>query len=238
MNLCIDIGNSSVKAGIFRDNSLICTQRVEGHDLSWLVTFCEGKEIDRCIVCSVSGYTAENKEDVDKICNDAVYFSHTTPIPVTNLYHTPETLGPDRLAAAIGAYFETHQDTAVIDAGTAITYDIVTAQGEYLGGNISPGIDIRLKALHDYTARLPLVSADGPLPDFGKDTETAIRCGVIRGVNYEIEQFISQMLLKYPNLLVFLTGGSKIDFEDSIKKRIFVDKYIVLKGLNVVLNNL
>lgn len=238
MNLCIDIGNSSVKAGIFRDDSLICTQRVEGHDLSWLVTFCEGKEIDRCIVCSVSGYTAENKEDVDKICNDAVYFSHTTPIPVTNLYHTPETLGPDRLAAAIGAYFETHQDTAVIDAGTAITYDIVTAQGEYLGGNISPGIDIRLKALHDYTARLPLISADGPLPDFGKDTETAIRCGVIRGVNYEIEQFISQMLLKYPNLLVFLTGGSKIDFEDSIKKRIFVDKYIVLKGLNVVLNNL
>ena len=237
-NLCIDIGNSSVKAAVFDSKGMTFHTRLESHNLSELVPIAEQYNITRCIVSSTCGYTETDKVILQDICANTIYFDGSTPIPIKNLYSTPETLGPDRLAAAIGAYFEMQQDLVIIDAGTAITYDIVTSNGEYLGGNISPGTEMRLKALHDYTAKLPVVSEKGYLPQYGTDTETAIRCGVIHGISYEIQQFICEMILKFPNLVVFLTGGDNIDFEENIKKRIFVDRYLVLKGLNIVLNKL
>ena len=169
---------------------------------------------------------------------------HTTPLPIRNLYATPQTLGTDRLAAVIGAYEETKQLTGryapalVIDAGTAITYDFINARGEYLGGNISPGVEMRFKALHQFTSRLPLTEAEGPHPSIGHSTDTAIRCGVMDGVRHEIEGFIRSFSVKQSNLLIFLTGGDSIEFDERIKNRIFADKFLVAKGLNSILMHL
>lgn len=170
-----------------------------------------------------------------------LYLDGETPIPIINRYNTPQTLGTDRLAAVIGAYAEgkrrtgIHAPILVIDLGTAITYDFITAEGEYLGGNISPGIDMRLRALNAFTDKLPLVSHQGECPPVGHSTETAIRSGVINGVKHEIHGTIQHFLVKYPQLLIFLTGGDAIDFDEPLKKRIFADKFLVIKGLDQIL---
>lgn len=239
MNLAIDIGNSTTKIGIFEDRELIEYKHIDGHDLSSLTDMTKNKSIERSIVSSTVNLTDEIKDDISKAVGNTIYFDSTTPLPIKNLYRTPETLGTDRLAAAIGAQEERPGcDVLVIDMGTAITYDFVNSQGEYIGGNISPGIEMRLKSLHEFTARLPLIKAKGEKPSIGKDTETAIRCGVIDGVKHEIEGFIRSATVKYPFLFVFLTGGDMIDFDESIKRRTFADNYLVLKGLNRILRAL
>jgi type III pantothenate kinase len=123
----------------------------------------------------------------------------------------------------------------VIDAGTCITYDFIDGQGNYHGGNISPGMEMRFQALHAFTSKLPVVSAEGELPSFGQSTETAIRSGVIRGIEYEISGHIGQLEKKYSRLLVFLTGGNEFSFETNLKSSIFADVFLVLKGLNRIL---
>jgi type III pantothenate kinase len=148
-------------------------------------------------------------------------------------------MGMDRLAAVIGAYdLKPNNDILIIDAGTAITFDILNSFGEYLGGNISPGLEMRFKALHEYTSLLPLVSDYSVKSEVGVDTISAIQNGVINGVKYEIKGVIESFVSKYPQLLIFLTGGNDFDFDTRIKKRIFVDKYLVLRGLNRVLKEL
>ena len=115
------------------------------------------------------------------------------------------------------------------------TKEFVDAAGRYHGGNISPGLQMRFKALNQFTARLPLVEAEGRLLSMGKDTETAIRAGVLRGISYEMQGYIKEMRTKYPELLVFLTGGDEISFDTNLKSIIFADRFLVLKGLNRIL---
>ncbi|MDR2860026.1 MAG: type III pantothenate kinase, partial [Mediterranea sp.] len=124
----------------------------------------------------------------------------------------------------------------VIDAGTAITYEFIDAKGQYHGGNISPGMQMRFKALHHYTERLPLIQSDGDAPPVGVSTETAIRSGVLKGIEYEMMGYITKFRDKYPDLLVFLTGGDAFSFDTRVKSIIFADKFLVLKGLNRILN--
>ena len=164
--------------------------------------------------------------------DDVIFLDHTTPIPIDNLYSTPETLGPDRLAASIGANaLCPYSDILVIDMGTAITYDYVNANGQYLGGNISPGIEMRFKALHDFTAKLPLVDKSGTLNAIGSNTEEAIRAGVILGMKHEVEGYIREFLSKNSHVSVFLTGGDSINFDDTLKKYTFAYKFLVQEGL-------
>ena len=159
-----------------------------------------------------------------------------TPLPVENLYETPRTLGYDRMAAVVGAAERfPGRDILVIDAGTCITYEFVDAAGRYHGGNISPGLQMRFRALNHYTGRLPLVEAEGRLLPMGKDTETAIRAGVLKGIEYEMAGYIRAMKDKYPELLVFLTGGDEFSFDTNLKSIIFADRFLVLKGLNRIL---
>ncbi|MCM1313003.1 MAG: type III pantothenate kinase [Bacteroides sp.] len=239
MNLAIDIGNTTVKVAVFDGQELVYYEKMEGHGLDGLEKLSDDYFIERCIVSSTVNVTDEMKSRISAArIGSIIYFDSATRVPVKNLYRTPNTLGTDRLAAAVGAYCAGKgRDTLVVDMGTAITYELVTAQGEYLGGNISPGIEMRLKALHEFTAKLPKVDRKGEKPFWGRDTETAIRCGVLDGVRHEIEGFIKELIVKYPYLVVFLTGGNIFDFDSSIKKRIFVDRYIVLKGLNRILND-
>ena len=175
-------------------------------------------------------------ERLEQLSFPVIRLTHETPVPIKNLYKTPETLGADRLAAVIGANaIRPNRDLLIIDAGTCITFDFIDKHGQYHGGNISPGMEMRLKALHAFTAKLPEVTADGETPTYGDSTETAIRAGVYHGIAFEIEGYIRQLQKNYPQLLVFLTGGDRFSFDTNLKSSIFADSFLVLKGLNRIL---
>ena len=162
--------------------------------------------------------------------------SGVTPVPIVNKYRTPKTLGSDRLAAAVAAaWLQPGRPVLIIDVGTCITYDFVSAEGEYKGGNISPGPTIRFRALNQFTDRLPFVDREGVTPPLGNTTITAIRSGVIRGVKYEIEGYVRRFLDKYPDLYVYLTGGVHLGMRFREKFPIFADDFIVPRGLNRIL---
>ncbi len=237
-NLCIDIGNTRTKIALFDNAQVTGNWTIDnGHDLALMD---KAKDIDGAMLCSTVDVDEHALAAFHSLpCPLREVLSWRTPIPVENLYSTPQSLGMDRLSAVIGAY-ASHpgHDILVIDNGTAITYDFINSAGQYLGGNISPGVALRFKALHAFTAHLPLVEEDGERPLFGISTSTAIRCGVVDGVRHEIEGFINSMIVKYPNLLVFLTGGHGFDFAVSLKKRIFADKLLVLRGLDSILRHL
>ena len=147
-------------------------------------------------------------------------------------YRTPHTLGVDRLAAVLGARsLQPEGHLLVVDAGTCITFDVLLADGRYIGGNISPGLSMRLAAMHAYTARLPLVDAQGELPLLGLDTPTALRSGVLRGIAYEIEGYVRRLREEYGTISTFLTGGNRLDFPVSAESCTFADEYLVARGL-------
>ena len=151
-------------------------------------------------------------------------------------YDNPKQIGSDRIVNAVAAYDKYGGPLIVVDTGTATTFCAINAKGEYLGGNISPGINMRLKALHKFTDKLPLVAPDGEIPAWGNTTETAIRAGVVNGIALEIEGYIRQAKERYPSLVVFLTGGDGFVFDTNKRNDILTDKFLVLKGLNRILN--
>ncbi len=237
VKLVIDIGNSVAKLVAFRGDEPLEEMRTSNETLAALPAFAAKYDF----TCGILGTVIDITEEVDKMLKKLPFpilrFTHDTPVPVSNRYRTPHTLGADRIAAAIGASsLKPNKDLLIIDAGTCITYEVIDANGNYWGGNIAPGMQMRLHALHEHTAKLPLVSAEGDVPGIGYDTETAIRSGVLRGMKYEIEGYIKSMKAKYPHLVVFLTGGDKINFDNNIKNLIYADKLIVPRGLNKILD--
>jgi len=237
MNLTIDIGNTCTKLVAFDGNMPVEEKRMDDGEYYKLNDFCNRYHFERGIYSTVVKLSGEMQERIAKLPFPVMQLlPGITPVPIINKYSTPETLGSDRLAAAVGAYMK-HKGNAVlvIDVGTCITYDFVNGRGEYLGGNISPGPTIRIKALNQFTDSLPLIQRKGHTPELGDTTETAIRCGVMHGVVYEIEGYIRNYLLKYPNLFVYLTGGVQLNLHISEKKCIFADKFIVPEGLNHIL---
>lgn len=236
-NLVIDIGNTRTKAAVFRNDEMT-------EHLVW--SQCRREEISEVlanhrvenVILSVVGPPME--PTLRQWLAAQVRFIELTPevhLPFQNLYGTPSTLGKDRVAAVAGALARfPGQNCLVIDAGTCITYDVLTAEGAYLGGNISPGIAMRFKALPAFTAALPLV-AQGPVEDpVGSSTETAIRNGVQWGVLWEMEGMIAAMQQRLNDLNVVLTGGDADFFVKNLKSRIFANAHLVLEGLNKILN--
>lgn len=237
MKLIIDIGNTVVKIVAFHGDEPVEEMRLEEGKFSCLSAFVDKYNFRCGIVGTVRDLNVSEAEALARLPFPILRFSPDTPVPITNRYRTPETLGSDRLAAVIGASsLKPGKDLLIIDAGTCITYEVIDARGNYWGGNIAPGMQMRLRALHEFTARLPMVEAEGEVPGMGYDTETAIRSGVLRGMKYEIEGYIKSMRSKFPHLLVFLTGGDHINFDTNIKNIIFTDKYIVPRGLNKILD--
>ena len=237
MHLIIDIGNSSAKVALFEDNTPVKEIRTEHEELpTLLVTLSEEQRITRAIVSSVIPIDETTEQAINKLPFPVLHMSAKLRKPFSIAYKTPETLGADRLAAVAEARMQyPKSDLLVIDVGTAITYDIVTSEGVYLGGNISPGIGMRFKALHHFTGKLPLVDKEGKRVGIGDTTENAIREGVLQGVSYEIEGYIDTYRNKYPHLLVFLTGGGANFLDNRTKSRTFADSLLVLKGLNRIL---
>lgn len=237
MNLCIDRGNSRTKVGIFEGDSLIQYLIFEDFGLADIEKIYDQHQIDSCILSSVVEPVKEVSEFLISKSINFIEFNHNTPIPVKNNYLTPETLGKDRLAAVIGAsYLKPNTNLLVIDAGTAITYDFIDNQNIFWGGNIAPGIELRFRALHEFTKKLPYVKIDKDYQLFGNDTTTAINSGVLNGVIFEIDGYISTLKKKYPDLSTFLTGGSIIYIDTKLKNTIFAEKFLVLIGLNRILN--
>jgi len=238
VNLIIDIGNTSAKLAVFERDTIKEVIRTSNHSLDGLPALCDKYPIRRGIVSSVITLGEPVLAQLKSLPFPMVRFTHETPVPVKNLYKTPETLGVDRLAAVIAAYTsQPNRPSLVIDAGTCITYDFIDEHGQYHGGNISPGVEMRFKALHSFTDKLPLVEENGETPPYGQSTETAIRSGVIRGIEFEISGYIQQLQKNYPSLLVFLTGGNEISFDTKLKSGIFADGFLVLRGLNRILEH-
>lgn len=234
--LIIDIGNNSTKYFLFGQESIILHGRRAGSSFDFVREYAEQFDVEGIIVSSVVTLDNNARELIDSACQRVVWFDNSTPMPIEIDYRTPKTLGSDRLAAAIGAMEQAPgRNILVIDAGSAITIDFVNSKGHFLGGNISPGIKMRLTALHKQTSRLPQVEKEGDIPTFGYDTETAIRSGVIRGICHEIEGYISEIKELFPDVLVFLTGGDEKTLINKIKSPIFADRFLVAKGLKHIL---
>lgn len=234
MKLLLDFGNTCVKAAV-SDGDLIRDVYCGPAVLERLQDSLSGIRIDGGMWCSVRPVPASVAEWMQEI--GLVRLTHETPIPIRNSYRTPETLGMDRLAAAVGAWaMHPDGDKLVIDAGTAVTFDFVSSDGEFRGGNIAPGIGLRFKSLHEHTGALPLVGSDGDCPQFGYDTQTAIRSGVVNGIANEIAGYISHLEAQSPSLLVFLTGGDSEHFVLKGKTPIFAVHNLVFRGMACILS--
>lgn len=236
MNLVIDQGNTQVKLAFFESDALLRNYTFPKLELALLPGLLGRYRPDRAIISSV-----KNRDDallalLNQHIGRVVELTAETPVPIRSLYRTPQTLGKDRLAAVVGARRQQPgRNILVIDAGTAITYDYIDSDGVYHGGNISPGMTTRFRALNYYTDKLPLVSEEGDTPELGYDTLTAIRSGVVAGVVREMDSYI-QEYRKKAKVFAFLTGGHSFYFDSKLKSSIFADENLVLKGLNEILN--
>lgn len=235
-NLTIDNGNTSVKVAFFIGTELVATNRFMRRDVRLLDRFISTYKPDSAIMCSTASSEASQRveELINQRCSRVMSLTHETPMPITLDYRTPQTLGRDRIATAVGAWsIAQGGDVLVIDAGTAITYDLVTADGCFVGGNIAPGLGLRFKSLHEHTGRLPLVDADGDTPVMGYDTQTAIRSGVLLGLLGEIRSCIATLKMSHPGLTVFLTGGDgKLLHSRLGEEGVIYQEHLAAEGLN------
>lgn len=245
MNLCIDQGNSRTKVALMTDEGKIIKdfiyRQFSSADVERLF---ELYDISDSIISSVVNIEAAVVNALHRHSQHFVLFDHNTPVPIINRYETPQTLGQDRLAAAVGAKsLCPNENLLIIDVGSAITYDFVTEQGEYLGGNIAPGMKMRFTMLHRMTKKLPQVEADENelIPLFGKNTRDAIAAGVVRGVAYEVKGYMRTLQEKTPHFRTFLTGGhapyvlKNVRSSRNEQREMRYEKNLVLIGLNEIL---
>jgi type III pantothenate kinase len=243
MTLAIDIGNTHTKIAVFKQGELLHTEQYTNADTGIINNFLNDYHVNRAIISSVKKERAEWQILLAEKTS-LIYFNAGMTKGIINHYLTPETLGLDRLAAVIGArYLYPGKNCLIIDGGTAITYDWVDAEGTYFGGSISPGLNMRYKALNSYTASLPLVSADETFAgNYGNSTIAAIRSGVQNGIKYELTGFIESYEKGGQELNIVLSGGDSIFFDTLLKNSIFapyikIEPYLVLKGLNAAIHN-
>jgi len=241
MNAVIDIGNTFVKGAFFLNAEIIWQNKAKPE------IFLENlkKQLSKVEKTPNLLYAASGKIDLKwirffKTHFNVYQFDHKTPLAFKNLYKTPETLGLDRLALVAAAHYLYPQDNVfIIDAGTCITYDLKSAEETYLGGNISPGLDMRFRALHEFTAKLPRLKLDKPKSSpLGNTTKDAILNGVIQGVVDEIDQNIERYKTDYKDLTVILTGGDQQYLSAQLKNSIFANSNFQLVGLHAILEYL
>ena len=235
----IDIGNSRTKIALFNQHDLMFNvpmDHLTAHHVKMLKD--EHPQLTGAILSSVKPYDQDLKRVLGEEFDQFVEMDHHTELPIENLYQTPETLGKDRLAAAIGANeLFPGQNLLVIDAGTAITYDLVSEKNQFVGGNISPGLEMRFKALNQFTGSLPLVTYKDDFEPIGKNTTDAIRAGVQNGILYEMAQNIDFFNTNYRNLHIIMTGGDSNFFDKKLNYSIFVHFNLTLIGLNRILEH-
>lgn len=240
MYLIIDQGNSFTKIAVFNHNRLFSLETLENSSIDKITS-----EIDKIksnyenIQYAMFSSVLKNTQKIFDILSPGftlVEMSHSCFLPIEIEYATPETLGLDRIAAATGAcsIYPT-SNILTIDAGTCITYDFTNSLGKYLGGGISPGIQMRFDALHTFTSKLPLVSRENIVNLIGSTTKNSILSGVLIGITAEIDGIIDQYRDKFPDLKIILTGGDANYFDKKLKNDIFAVPNLVLMGLRDIL---
>lgn len=237
LNLVIDIGNTRTKVALFNHGELMIsfpTNSFSIKDLELLIG--DYHDINQAIISSVK----ENQDVLITALKNSIHYvielDHLTPLPIINCYETPQTLGKDRIAAAVGANkLYPDQNILVIDAGTAITYDFINEKNQYKGGFITPGLNMRFKALNHFTDKLPLLKPEMPENFEGKNTNDSIRGGIHFGLKGEINLMIQHFNDLYGNLTVILSGGDATYLEKLLKVNKLVFPDIILSGLNTIL---
>lgn len=234
MNFVIDQGNTFVKLAVFEGDKMIDFAIMEDYTSEIFNKYFSQYSINKAIIASVK----KNQDDQLLKKYNFLQLSPDTPLPLTVNYKTPQTLGIDRIAAVVGAQsIYSKENVLVIDMGTCITYDFLDKNNVYMGGSISPGFQIRFKALSDYTSKLPLIaSTAGDVKLIGDTTESAIYSGIHYGVEAEINGIIKKYNQQYSDLKIVVTGGDVKRFDLEPKNRIFADEFLVLRGLNEILN--
>ena len=234
MILAVDIGNTRIKAAVFEDATLLETFVFMKTELKISIEniLKKHKKVSHIVVASVSELDKQTFINFEKSVN--IHFvSNNDPFPFINCYETPQTLGIDRLVLATGATLRfPGQNRLVIDAGTCVTYDFIDENNNYLGGAISPGLRLRYEALHNYTAKLPLLTFENPENLIGKSTTESIHSGVVNGLVFEIDGFIDQYKALYPNFIIILTGGDTEFLAKRLKNTIFANSNFLLESLN------
>jgi len=238
MNLIIDVGNTFVKLAVFENGELLFDETAEAENLLERVEgiFHEFPQIDWAIVSSVVHLNKNVMDALAVYCNVHI-LNHQTKTPFKNLYASPKTLGVDRIALATAGYAHNpSENTLVIDAGTCLTYDMISSQGHYLGGAISPGLKMRYRALNEQTSKLPILAVENPIDLIGNSTESSIHSGVVNGICSEIDGIIEQYSSRFEDLTVILTGGDAQFLSKRLKNTIFAHSKFLLIGLNYLLD--
>ncbi|SFB11016.1 type III pantothenate kinase [Flavobacterium swingsii] len=234
MILTIDVGNTRIKSAVFENNTLIEASVFSNENFQTEIeNILNGnKKINILVIASVGKL---EKQAFESFSNRVkVYFiSRESAFPFQNNYATPSTLGIDRMVLAAGAVLQfPKQNRLIIDVGTCVTYDFVDENNIYQGGAISPGIRLRYEAMHNYTAKLPLLSIEEPENIIGNSTNESLHSGVINGLTFEIEGYINSLMSKNENFIIILTGGDANFLAKRLKNTIFANSNFLLESLN------
>ena len=236
MNLVLDFGNTHIKAGIFKDNELLSNHvfYLEEELTDFIQTL---PTITNCLIASVTNKHITVFESLKKRINTLIFTQHLA-IPLKNLYKSVTTLGSDRMAASVGSFkFFPDKNVLTIDAGTCIKYNFVNANNEYIGGAISAGINMRLKAVNHFTHALPLIEFDKNYEKLtGETTAESILSGALLGAACEVDCMIERYKAQYNDVEIVITGGNADYLCKQLKNRFFTNQNILLYGLNTILN--
>jgi type III pantothenate kinase len=240
VTLCFDFGNTRKKVAVFENEQLKEAIVLADDNTSTIASLIENFKPTKSILSSVIDHNTK----IESLLDTHTRFhklSHQTKIAFTTPVGKPETIGADRLAlCAAAVHFFPKANNFVIGLGSCITYNFINKNHEFLGGGISPGLEMRLKSLNQFTAKLPLVKPSREVPLIGYDTATNILSGVVLGMAMEIDGFIDSYRAKYGNFNVLLTGGDSPYLAQHFKNRIFADPDLIFKGLYAIseVNNL
>lgn len=236
-NIIFDIGNTCAKYAVFVEGNLSKYSVIECFSERWCVdVVVENGPVDGVFFSVTGKMSADMADKAKEYAKLVLVGGHKTKMPIENLYETKETLGFDRIAVCIGAKeIFPGKNILVVDAGTAITFDVVNSKGQYEGGLISPGMGMRFRALNEFTERLPLCKKNNEISLIGKNTNQAIEGGVINGIVNEIDGYINDLKEKYTDIEIILTGGDAIFFDKKLKNSIFVQSKLLMYGLNRIL---
>ena len=238
--ICFDFGNSRLKAAVFSGDNIIEEVTLNDDSIESIQVLLDKHKPAKTILSSVINHNIE----IETVLSNQTKFhklSAASKLNFTISVGKPETVGVDRLALLAGAaYFHPNKNNLIIGLGSCITYNFINEKAQFLGGSISPGMNMRFKSMHDYTAKLPLVAEDWNFPLIGYDTKTNLQSGVIVGIISEIAGFIEIYGEKFGNFNVVLTGGNSTYFASQLKNKIFADINFLFKGLYALseLNNL
>ena len=232
--LCFDFGNTLLKCGVFIIDRLTEVVSLENDQQQTIEKLLDKYKPE----CTILSSVIDHPKEIEKLLAERSSFvklDFSTKLPFTTPVSKPQTIGADRLAlAAFAAFFYKGQNNLIIALGSCITYNFINKYNSFNGGSISPGMQMRFKALNHYTAKLPVVEADWNFPLIGYDTQTNILSGVLLGMVSEIDGIIDAYKEKFEKFNVLLTGGDTANFAQHLKNKIFADPYLILKGLYAI----